>query len=386
MKSTKILVVYAKAGGGHESAAKAIKQAVEQSNQGQVRILDMFSSSSAFTQWSFNGAYTLLVNHIPFLWRLLCSAWSVKWIFRLTYWLVSGTSRAQALLIDTIQHFEPDVVVSVYYLAPGWLQQIRSVTGCNFRSVTIVTDFHGPFPTWYLHPEASDFCVFSPHAAQTAADHGVLPDAIHQFDPFFNEGFSKKISASAGRALRTKCGFDAALPTIMISGGGTGLWQTVQILQALADHHYAANIIVIGGRNKQLKQSVERFLATHPHDFHAHVTGFTDQMVELTSLADVVIAKAGPATIFELLAQHKPMILAHYIWPQEKGNMEFIVNNGYGEYITDPQAIATRIIKLFTHPDQLDAMRAAVQSASVRSGMSDLVDYLVEDDGPAGSE
>ena len=71
----------------------------------------------------------------------------------------------------------------------------------------------------------------------------------------------------------------------------------------------------------------------------------------------IVIAKSGPATILEVVALNKPLFLIHYIWEQEQGNMQYVVNNNLGIYEPNPRIMIHQIQEYLSgkiHFDQLE--------------------------------
>jgi len=455
----KILIFYAKAGGGHESAAKAIKQAVEFRNLGEVKIVDVFSTSSNFTQWMFNDAYTLAVTKYAWLWFLVCNIWSFKPFFRLNFWVAKNTSKATNCITQELDLFKPDIVLTTYLSLDFWIHQTLKKQNLNLPVFSLLADIFSPHQSWFLqtnnpqnNPQKysqnntqnsqkkdpknlikniTKYCVFSEKAKQVAIKNGVYQGSLKVFHPFFNEEFLKPVLPKIQQNLQKELNLNPQIPTILISGGGPGIPQTIQIIKQFFAQKANINLIIICGRNQNLKNEVEKYLSTQnltnqTHKINTCVTGFTNQMPEFVSISDLVIAKAGPATVFELLAMQKPFILAHYIWPQEKGNVDFVTKNGYGIYQKNPVKIVKEIQKFFpdsfpnslqtpssnlpsnqiknpqnssqnssqnstTNPDLFSKsspkpfpksvdyhnLQKAVLKAKVKSGMNDLVDYIL---------
>ena len=76
---------------------------------------------------------------------------------------------------------------------------------------------------------------------------------------------------------------------------------------------------------------------------------------------DCMVTKAGPGTIAEAMASGLPLILNGYIPGQEAGNVTYVVEQGAGRYLVDPNEAAHQVTRWFTHEQaemELMAQRA----------------------------
>ena len=67
-----------------------------------------------------------------------------------------------------------------------------------------------------------------------------------------------------------------------------------------------------------------------PGNVHVQGLGFVTQMAEYMVAADVLVTKAGPGTISEAAALSLPVMLTSFLPGQEEGNIDFVVDNGFG--------------------------------------------------------
>ena len=67
--------------------------------------------------------------------------------------------------------------------------------------------------------------------------------------------------------------------------------------------------------------------------------GFVNRMAEYMVAADILITKAGPGTISEAASLGLPVLLTSFLPGQEAGNVDFVLENGFGEYCADPIVI-----------------------------------------------
>jgi Glycosyltransferase family 28 C-terminal domain len=68
--------------------------------------------------------------------------------------------------------------------------------------------------------------------------------------------------------------------------------------------------------------------------------GFVEKMAEYMVAADVLITKAGPGTISEAAAVSLPVLLTSFLPGQEEGNVNYVVDGGFGAYCPDSDPIS----------------------------------------------
>src|SRR4029077_12754530 len=85
-------------------------------------------------------------------------------------------------------------------------------------------------------------------------------------------------------------------------------------------------LTVTVGRNERLWRAIERAASDHKIDIY----GWTDEMPRLLCESDLLIGKAGGATVQETIAARCPMIINHVVSGQEEGNAQLIVETKSG--------------------------------------------------------
>jgi 1,2-diacylglycerol 3-beta-galactosyltransferase len=114
-------------------------------------------------------------------------------------------------------------------------------------------------------------------------------------------------------------------------------------------------LIIIAGRNKLLKQRLDESHWKEPMKSY----GFVTDMPRLMSAADVLVTKAGPATISEACIAGLPMILYDAIPGQETGNVDYVVENKAGVYAPSPREVADALALWLSEGTAGIARRAA---------------------------
>ncbi|MBL8121064.1 MAG: galactosyldiacylglycerol synthase, partial [Anaerolineae bacterium] len=140
--------------------------------------------------------------------------------------------------------------------------------------------------------------------------------------PNFAERLTDKANA------RKELGWNPELPAILMVGGGEGMGPLYEAARAINNRHLNCQIAIIAGRNQVLKDKLESDTWNQP----TRVYPFVTNMPVLMAAADILVTKAGPATISEACIAGLPQILYDAIPGQETGNVEFVVQNNAGVF------------------------------------------------------
>lgn len=331
----RFLLLSASTGSGHDSAAKAIAQELQEVGA-QVEIIDCMDHVSPYFKRWFKGGYEMLVRESPWFWGYLYRTSDRP---LLNYSVQTFLDWKCSWPIDqVIRDFDPDVIVCVHSVAQPRLPAIRKELGCTVA--VVVTDLY-PHRMWL---RGGPDCFFVP----TEASVEVLRRRLGGRDvPIswtgipINRAFRPR---SDREALRQKWLPEPSKAAIVLSSGGIGggpFLDAVNKLQGLD-----ANIIVLCGRNKASYDQVAEAAGVEPLiKPMSQVT--QEDMGEILNVADILIGKSGGLTTFEALACGCPfIILKPFLIPgQEEDNAEWLDRVGAGIIV-----------------DSLDQLRPAVDS------------------------
>ena len=157
--------------------------------------------------------------------------------------------------------------------------------------------------------------------------------------------------------------------TLLVFGGSLGArrinFAVIDALKLLGD---------LAGQLDIVHQTGQADLAAvrHGYDalsFTAEVTPFIDRMDEAYARADLVLCRAGAATVAELTAYGKAAILVPYpyaIYDHQRGNAAALQDEGAAEMILDQELtgerLAERIRYYFAAPQRIEAMAEKAKS------------------------
>jgi UDP-N-acetylglucosamine:LPS N-acetylglucosamine transferase len=92
--------------------------------------------------------------------------------------------------------------------------------------------------------------------------------------------------------------------------------------------------------------------------------GFVTRMAEYMVASDILVSKAGPGTISEAAALSLPIMLTSYLPGQEEGNVDYVVNGGFGAFCSDsdPIALAEEVCMWLTDDEKRTKLSRAAKA------------------------
>ncbi len=135
-----------------------------------------------------------------------------------------------------------------------------------------------------------------------------------------------------------------------------------------------AALVVVGGRNRALRERLERYDWPIP----TRIYGFVHEMPEFMHAADILVTKAGPGTISEAFNAGLPLILYSRLPGQEEGNVSYVVSEGAGVWAPEPVQVVAALKDWLVHPDRRAQAAAASRRLSRPDAARTIARILVE--------
>jgi hypothetical protein len=357
--------IFFDAGGGHRSAANALREAIgREGRPWEIRlvnlqeVLDPLDLFRKVFRIRLQDVYNLLLKKG---WTL--GAAQLLWLMHV---LIRLYHHKQVRLLERFwRGRDTDLVVS---LVPNFDRAIsqsvrRALPGVPFA--TILTDFADYPPHFWIERESDYLICGSAKAVEQARAMGHTEDHIFRASGMILQPrFYEPVTADR-EAERRRIGLDPALPTALVLFGGQGSSVMLEIAERLDRSGLALQLILICGRNRRLydKLRARRFRVP------CFVEGFTTEVQRYMHLADFFIGKPGPGSISEALAMKLPVILERNAWtlPQERYNAEWVVEQGVGMVLPNFRGIAAAAGELLEPANfaRYRARAAAIENRAV---------------------
>ncbi len=328
----KILILTAGFGEGHNSAARGVRDGLARvaPNQADVELRDLFAEAYGSVNELVRRSYLALVNSAPRAWGIV-----YRWLDRKTDYDAEfrRLARLKSHFAPLLERFRPDIVVCTF---PAYANVLQEILGPEkpCKCVVVVTDSITINATWYRSP-TDYFLVANEQSASVLRLVGVAPEKIKIF------GFP----VSPKFADLTK---DRELPSnnsrrrllYMIHAATHGAPELVERLA-----HLDFDVTVTIGRADELRPVIQAASDGHP----VNIIGWTDDLPRMLHESDLLIAKAGGATVQETIAAGCPMIINHVVAGQEEGNARLIVESNSGVIALSPREVVAQIERAFAN-------------------------------------
>ena len=350
----KVLVFYASYGGGHLSAAKSIKNYIDEYyDDVQVEMIDCIKYINKALDKVTTAAYREMAKKAPWAWEKVYNN-SQKGIMA---HISNGANKVMAnKLFKLFEEYKPDIVISTHPFGSQMTSYLKQKNKTNCILATIMTDF-ASHDQWLIGNKFVDFYFVSNSFMKNEMVKNNIPE-----NKIFVTGIpisNRFMQSYNKKEICDLFDLDSTKKIILFFGGGEyglGKDKTVSILSCLADFTNI-QVIAIAGKNEKLKKAFEDIVKQKKKEKVIKVFPFTDKVPELMAISDLVITKPGGLTVSESLASHLPLIVINPIPGQEEENAEFLENAGCAIWLKKKDNVKEVLSNILTNSKMLENMK-----------------------------
>jgi UDP-N-acetylglucosamine:LPS N-acetylglucosamine transferase len=334
------LIVSADIGQGHNSAGRALEEAMARLWPGcQVRWLDALQAMGPGFAPLARAFYVMQVQRTPRMYEFFFSAmWRHRWYLESTRKGMGSWfgHRMQA----PISAFDPDVIISTYPLGSAGLSWLRSRGRLSMPVGAWIPAFC-PHPSWLyrnldityvMHACSLEVAVKAEPGMRVAV--GALP---------LRDAFAPAEQAAA----RERLGLGASRFVAALCSGSLAFGRLDRAVTAVLAAGPDVQAVVVCGRNEGLRR--ELAARGEPPD-RLRVLGWTDDMPSWMTASDVVIGNAGGATGLEAMACGRPAVMFDPIAGHGRANAELMASAGLALLALSPAELTATIRRLAKDP------------------------------------
>lgn len=356
---TKVLLVTASYGEGHNQAAHAVAEALVQRGA-TAHIVD-------YTDWLHPAVRSITK------FSLMQGVQKVPALYGAFYRSMSRVNphssfqrQMHQLGMPQLKRFlktmQPDVMVSTFPSPSGVLSELREAGYTDLPNAVVLTDY--TFNGQWITKHTDRYFVPTESVRRAFIEQGVEADRLLVSGIPIRARFGEDLVRDLldrRDALRREQGFTEEQPLVLMMGGGAGLlgdpgsWERVI-------HRSKAQFAIVCGNNARLQK---RF--AHLASPRVRVLGYASNVEEWMAMADLIVTKAGGITVTEALAMELPMLIYRPIPGQEVANADFAVASGAARLVPDVASAQAFLREVMTDRTVLDEMRGAAGRADVRN-------------------
>ncbi len=320
----RILLFSASVGTGHLRAAEALELALRRlAPEARVRNVDVLSLSTRPFRYCYGQMYVNLVNRAPqvlgFFYNLMDrytppERQSHRWD-RLRVALEKMSLRPLVCLLQS----EPwDLVVNTHFLPGEIIASLYEQKRCRVPQVMVVTDFE-THRLWVTQP-CAHYCTATEESARYLRCYGVPRGDVSVTGIPIHPAFAD------------------------------------ELYRALLEVEVPVELVVVTGHNAAALRHL-RTLPVPPRH-HTTVLGYTRDMDELMTAADLAVSKPGGLTTSEALARGLPLAVVHPVPGQEDRNSDYLLENGAAIKVNHVPTLAFKVTELLRDGERLARLKA----------------------------
>jgi processive 1,2-diacylglycerol beta-glucosyltransferase/1,2-diacylglycerol 3-beta-galactosyltransferase len=369
----KYLFVYLKTGGGHLAPARAIFNYMNKhfSNGAEPKLVYGFEKTPRWVQFIIEDGYRMLQYTGKWFFEFLYAVNKIPLVAKITCNLISPFMKKY--VEEVILKERPDKIVVFHFFCILPLFKILKKKKLSIPVQTVITDPFTPHPMWFLEKK-QDFIVFSKDLEQKIIK--MKKDYTVKNFPFvIDDKFSTSLSSDEIISVKKSFGYDLAKKIILILGGGDGIPKGERIVEEILKANIKTEIGIVCGKNEVLHKGVENLKKKYRAD-HLKIYSYVDFIYELINISDVVVTKCGASTIMEILNLKKVPVVNDYIWEQEQGNVDYLIDKKLGIYEPKIEKLSGIIKKLLEDEKFYLSYKGNILKEKINNGVKAVSEYI----------
>ncbi len=371
----KILIFYGSYGGGHLSAARNIRDYIQNNyNVSEIVLVDCIEYINKILNKVTTKAYNDFSTNARWMWKQIYYGSESGSLSKIS----NSINRIMAIKLNKLlQDFKPDLIISTHPFSSQMCAILKQKGKITCPLATVMTDY-APHSQWLVAHEFVDFYF--------VAHEGMKNDLIER-------GVESKKIFATGIPLSNKflLNYDKAKilneydlsinkKTILFFAGGAygfGKDKTFNMLKSIIANFPYLQIIAIAGKNEKMKERFDELVTETNSEDSVKILSFTDKVPELMSVSDLVITKPGGLTTTESLASGLPLIIIDPLPGQEEENAQYVENSGAGIWIRKTDNIEEILYDLFNSPYKLQNMKIKARLIAKKNSTKDICKILL---------
>ncbi|MBQ9657753.1 MAG: glycosyltransferase [Clostridia bacterium] len=372
----KVLIFYASYGGGHLSAARSVKEFIDENYPNvDSELIDCVKYINKAFNTLTTKAYSEMAKKVPKLWGNI-----YKKSERGPFAEISNTSnKIMAVKLNKLlKEKNPDLIISTHPFGSQMCSYLKKKGKLNAKIATIMTDY-APHNQWLVgHSFVDYFFVSHEGMKDSLAKSGIETFKIYVTGIPLSNKFLLKYEKSD---ILKNFGLEPNKKTVLFFGGGEfglGKTKTLKIFKSFLESD-DIQIVAISGKNHKMKENFENMVEESHKESFVKILEYTDKVPELMYISDLVVTKPGGLTTTESLASGLPIVIINPIPGQEEDNAEYLEHNKVAIWIKNDDDVEHVLSDLFSDSDKMQEMKVRARLLAKRNSTRDICKILFEE-------
>lgn len=371
----KILIFYGSYGGGHLSAARSIKEYIDENySDTETCIVDCIEYINKSLNKVTTKAYSGMAKNAHWVWKKVYYGAEDGTFAKLN----DKTQKVLSIKLNKlIRSYKPDLIISTHPFSSHMCAVLKKKKKTNSKIATIITDY-APHSQWLMYPAYIDyFFVAHDGMKENLLQRGIKEKQIK----VTGIPLSNKFLANYDKS-KILSEFDLSpkkRTTLFFAGGeqGFGKDKVFNMLKSIIENFPNLQVIAISGKNAKMKLQFDELVEKNNSHENVKILEYTNKVPELMSVSDLVITKPGGLTTTESLASGLPIIVINPIPGQEEENAEFLEKNGVAIWLKKENNIEDELYKILNSEEKLQSMKIKARLLAKKNSTKDICEILL---------
>lgn len=330
-------------GHGHKSITEALRTHICRMEPSvEIKDVDGFILSGKINGF-MSKLYDRFVVNVPLIWKYYYQLGNIFPGIANGYM----TKSIRGSLAKLIEQQKPELIVAVHPCFVSPVEDVLEYMGYKAPVVSLVADLDNVSRMW---ADRRTDCTICPtdKARSSMVKYGVpaektvitgfpIRDRFNHYQPDISLAYYKRILAK-GRL------------NFLLMNGSQGKGIVTDFAKELLEN-FDCKVVILAGNNIKFKEDAEN--ALRQYGDRVEVCGFTNNVEQYMSEADILILRASPNVLMEAVNLCKPVIITGALTGQEEKNPEYAVNNNLGVICKKTGSLADTIRKLLADEGRL---------------------------------
>lgn len=372
----KVIIFYAKYGGGHLSAARSIENCIKTNYNGiEVELIDFMEYVNKEFNKITTKAYAEMAKKVPKAYG------SIYWKSEkgpLAHISTTSNKLLSIRLHKLLQDKAPDLIICTHPFASQMCGYLTKHHKLNTQIATILTDF-ASHDQWLVYNEyINKLFVANQEMKETLISKGIPSNKVFVTGIPISDRFLINYDKSS---IFLDFNLSPNKKTVLFFGGGEfglGKNYTLKVFETFVKDSADLQIIAISGKNQKLKEAFENIVIKYNKEANVHIFEYTNMVPELMSISNLVVTKPGGLTTSESLASGLPIVVINPIPGQEEENATYLVKHNAAIWLKKDDNIEQIVTNLLADSQKLDEMSKNAKSISKPNATNDICKILLQ--------
>ncbi len=365
----KTLIFSMTCGEGHNTIAKAIKNAIEMKGE-QCQICQLYG----FSEKEIARQNKMFLRACKFIPHIYGAVWNRMRKKPFKGYINGVVKDCYDYVLEKIEAYQPDVIVCTHNNAGAVISKLKKEGKLNkVKTYSIVFDY----------------CICPYWESNTSIDYIVLPhedmedemlvkgfkaDQLLPFGLTVDEKYTKKLDK---RKVREELGLEKDIFTVVLYSGGNCLSSAYKLIKQLEKCKTQIQIIAICGHNKKEFNRIEEYIKKTGRKNILNLS-FCDYLDKVFSAGDIVFSRGGGMGLTEQINKHIPFVLREKLIINEKINKYLFAQKGMAIAMEKLSQAANIVDTLASNYSKLQEMIRREEEYCKPNATENLVNHILE--------